>query len=520
MQGESARLGANLAAIGVLLAVVAAALAGLGAAWWAWMAYLLWGALWVTAALGMGDAASRKWLAGTLRRSTYTQIYTTLTRRLLTPLWSRYCDLAPDKAPWPTQFRAALTWRLYDRALLIAVAYPILLLVGQWIVTGGEGRVDSFIMLAGAPFWPERALVVMLLLMLAGKLIGPNLASASHRATRRQSENALDVIIIMGVFLTAVAVASIFWVPDIGAITVAVAGVGVFTGTVAMFFALKGALSVALAVVIVVGLTISDRGAGAFAVAVTVLGAGALAVAFAIEYFDDRGRQRATRALITFLVLVSIPMLSLTLDWSTVPEDRRTLFLFLAVFPLLNALFDVISYAATLSLTRRGLQSRLPILYGLADLALACVLFLGLGATLVAAIHGLNLLAGVPLLDLPALFDGVTSTPGAYFWLYAMLFSTILPTALHAALSLLGLQGIWPKAPRGRVALWVESADASTLHTFRASLALGVVWTVPLLLLAAIIWALWALSAPAILWLLSRYLDALIWIATHPIGAM
>ncbi len=211
---------------------------------------------------------------------------------------------------------------------------------------------------------------------------------------------------------------------------------------------------------------------------------------------------------------------AIAIDWSTIPKGRRSLFLFLAVLPLLNALFDVISYAATLSLTRRGLQARLPILYGLADLVLACVLFLALGATLVAAIHALNLLAGVPFIDLPALFEGVTSTPGAYFWLYAMPFSTILPTALHFSLRLLGLQGIWPRAPRRRGALWIEAADRSALHAFWASFALGMIWALPLAALCVFLWALWWFAAPGVIWLLSRYLDALIWIAANPVGAI
>ena len=72
-------------------------------------------------------------------------------------LWTRLCDPAPDNASTPTLFRAALTWRLYDLALRLAVAYPLLLLVGQWVVTGAEGRVGSFVVLPEADFWPERA---------------------------------------------------------------------------------------------------------------------------------------------------------------------------------------------------------------------------------------------------------------------------------------------------------------------------------------------------------------------------
>ncbi|TVP74607.1 MAG: hypothetical protein EA339_00065, partial [Rhodobacteraceae bacterium] len=116
MQGDATRLGVTLAALGVLVAAIALTFDGLKDGNWLKAAFGVWIAFSAIAALGLGDAASRAFLSGTLRKSTYTQIYTTLTRRLLTPLWTRLCDPAPEKAPWPTQFRAALTWRLYDRA--------------------------------------------------------------------------------------------------------------------------------------------------------------------------------------------------------------------------------------------------------------------------------------------------------------------------------------------------------------------------------------------------------------------
>jgi hypothetical protein len=208
------------------------------------------------------------------------------------------------------------------------------------------------------------------------------------------------------------------------------------------------------------------------------------------------------------------------MDFTRIPEDRRNLFVFLAVLPLLNAIFDTLSYAVTLTLMRRGLRSAVPWLWGLLDLVLACVLFLALGITLVVVIHALNLLAGVPLIDLPALFAGVHETPGAYVWLYLMLFSTILPTVAHAGLSLLGVQGIWPLAWRRPVAGWVGDASASPLKALRASLALAVIWTLPLVAIGGILWALWQVGGGAVLWLLSRYFDALLWLAAVPVGAI
>ena len=459
-------IGASLGAIGVVIAIIAAAMAGLGAPWWAWTGFAIWGLLWVTAASGLSDEASRKFLSGTLRKSTFTQIYTTLARRNVMGIWNRLCDPAPDAASLPDLFRAALTWRLYDFALLLAVAYPLLLLVGQWVVTGAEGRIGSFVVLPEADFLPERVVVVvvLILLILTGGAVGRNLASASQRPTAKKVADWL--------FLIAVAA----------------------TGAVAAAVAFAGAVAFAAAV--------------------------AVALAVAIEALDRRGQQRLARLLLTATVVAAVVSAATTLGWAEVAEDVRSLFLFLAVLPLINALFDVVSYAVTLTLIRRGLRAKLPFLLGLADLGLACVLLLGLGATLVAVIHGLNLLAGVPFIDLPALFAGVQAEPGAYVWLYLMLFSTLLPTLLHGMLSLLGLQGIWPLGLRRPVAGWVAAAPASPLHELRASLSLSLVWALPLLALACVLWLIWHYAQPALVAGLQIYLDGLLWIAAHPVGAL
>jgi len=235
---------------------------------------------------------------------------------------------------------------------------------------------------------------------------------------------------------------------------------------------------------------------------------------------DRRGKQRLARLILTAGIIAAVVIAATTLDWAEVPEGLRSLFVFLGVLPLVNALFDVASYAVTLSFIRRGLRAKLPFLWGLADLAVACGLLLGLGAVLVAVIHGLNLLAGVPFLDLPALFAGVQATPGAYWWLYLMLFSTLLPTLLHGFFSLLGVQGIWPRKWRLPVAGWVGAAQQSPLQPLRASLGLSLIWALPLLGLGAALWALWHFGETALLRFLALYLDALVWIAGGAVGAI
>ncbi|MFW5641317.1 MAG: hypothetical protein ACOCTP_02745 [Roseicyclus sp.] len=83
------------------------------------------------------------------------------------PLWAALCDepgnpkqMERERIPVLKLFRHALTWRLYDKALLIAVAYPILLPVLQWLVTGEVARIGSFEFLRAAPFWWDRASVL------------------------------------------------------------------------------------------------------------------------------------------------------------------------------------------------------------------------------------------------------------------------------------------------------------------------------------------------------------------------
>jgi hypothetical protein len=481
---------------------------------WLWIVALLFFAAWGLMLLSFINRPIRACILMGLRKSTYMQIYTTLTRRAVKWLWAKVCDPADDRAGLGTLFRAALTWRLYDKALIIAVAYPFLLLVGQWVVTGQDGRIGSFVLLEAAPFWWDRAIAAGCLVILTLVFVARKLASASSNRVARQAADFVPFLAMGFVFL-------VIW-----------AFRDQIAGALALAFAVAAAVAVAFAAAFAFASAVAFAGiaAGTAAGAVALALAGALAgalpgavaviVAFTVVYLDEKDRHRAARWLVTICVLFGVLGSLLLLDFTTVSEGARSLFVFLAVLPLLNALFDTLSYAVTLTLMRRGLRAAWPVLWGLLDLALACVLFLCLGMTLVVTIHALNLLAGVPMVDLPALLAGVHTDPGAYVWLYLMLFSTILPTALHAGLSLLGVQGIWPKRLRRPVAGWVSNATASPLHALCAGLALGVIWTLPLVVIGFVIWVAWHYLGGAVIWLLSRYFDALLWLAAVPAGAV
>ena len=169
-----------------------------------------------------------------------------------------------------------------------------------------------------------------------------------------------------------------------------------------------------------------------------------------------------------------------------------TYFMFLAVLPLINGLYDALSYAITLALSRKGLSTRWAPLWGLLDLALGAVLFLILGATMVGVIAALNAIGTAPLYDLGALFAGLRASPGEYWWLYLILFSTLAPTALHILVATLAVQGWFVfQRPRRAVARWIEAAPASHPAAVGGCLAQALIWWLPLMALALGGWALW-----------------------------
>ncbi len=127
---------------------------------WLTLTLFLWLFWSLVALLFLADTPRRDFIQGTLRHSRFTQIYAVPTKRIVDWFWTRYCD-ETDKDSGPIQtFRHALTWRLYDKALLVAVVYPIFLLMLIWAISGNNQNLGKSIVMPVAIFWPDRALVL------------------------------------------------------------------------------------------------------------------------------------------------------------------------------------------------------------------------------------------------------------------------------------------------------------------------------------------------------------------------
>ncbi len=116
--------------------------------------------------------------------------------------------------------------------------------------------------------------------------------------------------------------------------------------------------------------------------------------------------------------------------------------LFLGLLTLLNAPFDWASLGLTRALLRRGLElgGWWPYLLAFVDAALAgfiiallaFVMVLGVQTFDALAVHG----SGKPVLPLDTLFDGIAKNPAApeYWWAYALLLSSMIPSLVNLAI--------------------------------------------------------------------------------------
>ena len=136
--------------------------------------------------------------------------------------------------------------------------------------------------------------------------------------------------------------------------------------------------------------------------------------------------------------LVATDLLSHLETW----ELAGPLLLFVGLLTLLNAPFDWASLGLTRALLRRGLElgGWWPYLLALVDAALAAVIIAALALVAVIGVQAFDELAvhggGKAVLPLDALFDGIAKNPTApeYWWAYALLVSSMIPSIINLAI--------------------------------------------------------------------------------------
>jgi hypothetical protein len=118
--------------------------------------------------------------------------------------------------------------------------------------------------------------------------------------------------------------------------------------------------------------------------------------------------------------------------------------LFTSLLVLLNAPFDWASLGLTRALLRRGLEREKwwPYAYACLDAVFATGIVALLALTMVIGVQAFDDLAmhgggkDAAVLPFPDFFDEIAKNPGApeYWWAYALLFSTMIPSLINLAI--------------------------------------------------------------------------------------
>jgi hypothetical protein len=232
-----------------------------------------------------------------------------------------------------------------------------------------------------------------------------------------------------------------------------VAGAIAGSGAVAISIAVAVAVAVAVANIFGESFPISYTSVFGLVIAVTVALAGLIAL------LSDLSRQKQRQgiflsSLLTAMMvtcLLSANFLSSSTDWDT----SGPILLFLVLLTLLNAPFDWASLGLTRALLRRGLElgGWWPYFLALMDALIASVIIALLALTMIIGVQAFDALAvhgsGTPVLPLTPLFDGLAVHPEApeYWWIYALLLSTMIPSLVNLVIGGTALTRTVPGLP-------------------------------------------------------------------------
>ncbi|MEM1266102.1 MAG: hypothetical protein AAGI50_08815, partial [Pseudomonadota bacterium] len=176
----------SLAALGAFfgIALFVASLAASAGLVWLALGLAFWLFTILYAAIALHTPRHRATIEAELTAERPAYLYEALMTRLLANVLP-WVDLSPDPERASGIWRAvtgSFTWRLFDRALLIAVLYPLILVLLSWVLTGQDGRLGAALLFPAVDVWWIRwSLLGAVILALSANWIATLAAASGQR---------------------------------------------------------------------------------------------------------------------------------------------------------------------------------------------------------------------------------------------------------------------------------------------------------------------------------------------------
>lgn len=398
----------------------------------------------------------------------------------------------------------------YQFCFLLALIYPIMSFTVSWVISG-NGVFGSLEIMSSDMSLSVR--LGSLVIWMAGIiLIIWNSQTPIRKSTFNVVASVVIIVSIIAVFVITLNIIGIAFVgvtslilsigmliadssTRYGALTVTGSGVFAFVGK--RTFSVSGIAAAIMALVfigVVISSTALPRGMSTFLVLGGTLASG---------WLYEKNKLKKKLVLYWFfhgLVFLTASLVALNLIDNT---NVVLVLLFYLILPLINAPLDWLS----LGITRALLQSirfnhhrfGRALVWSLVDLGLAVVALLLVSGVMVSVVSLANLLTIKPIVDLQNLFNSLNSLENWQnnLWIYFMLLSTLIPTAIHFALAGGALTLAVSNKQRRTILKDIETNDLSAKKAWMyVSLmpAFGFVLA-PTLLLFSLYWVLHAHGA-------------------------
>jgi Domain of unknown function (DUF4062) len=308
----------------------------------------------------------------------------------------------------------------FDRCLLLASVYPMATIFVIWAVSGHVGLAEAALSLKPDFLVWRRGIALA--------VVGFSIFALWRRIRTMQSAwfPVIGICLLVGF--------SEGGLPEVVAVPIFTAA-----ATIAVIRTSHSIGAAALALAVLYAFASAPKIGPASVVNVAAIFCSTLAVAWlsntAIKYRRQEVFLSFLFATMILACLGGAGLLAHLNSW----ETSGPLLLFLGLLTLLNAPFDWVSLGLTRALLRRGLElgGWWPYLLGLVDALLAAVTIAVLALTMVVGAQTFDFIAvlggGSPVLPLGPLFDGITAHPEApeYWWVYALLLSTMIPSLIN-----------------------------------------------------------------------------------------
>jgi hypothetical protein len=419
-----------------------------------------------------------------------------------------------DRTLFPHAFglkeRAPLwTARSFDRCLVIALIYPIAVILLIWAATGRVGPAEGALQLPlAAPGWKRG-------LALGGLAIS---CVAFFQVRRPEGWRSKAVWMAMGLL------AFLISAPFIGILFTAAIAISLAM----IYFHNNIGLGSVIALLyynvnLCSHLLFGKHTTSLLNVLIMIALMATLWLLYSLYRMRRSGQVWSSPQLVIFPFILVI----LSPTWSASDPtwpNYGPILLFFVLITLINAPFDWMTVGLTRALLRRGLElgGWWPLAFGLIDLFVATAVVVALAVATLWSVqmfgHLTTVGGGAPILGVEqvvgALADPRRRTAPEYWWLYAMLFSTLVPSIMNVALGALsilrGIPGLHAqlarRMPVGKGVLESERIWMVPVLTLQVMLS-GVIGTAVML---GLIWAILGRELPFLSLNLVSMLQALV----------